>query len=129
MELINHLLHLLVFLTPALLLKDDVPSPLRNPDTEATIVWEGNRLENGGQMVADCFRHQPFPEQCKSSKWSLQLAHMTHMTHSQHGVQAPPSPPQSPVKSMYMLLGFRRLPLTQIIYNIFWKRGALSIGS
>lgn len=52
-------------------------------------------------------------------------------THSQHGVQVPPSPAQSPVKSLHtvVLLGFRTLLMTQIIYNVFWKRGAVSIGS
>lgn len=65
----DHLLHLLAFLTPALLLKDDVPSPLRNPNREATIVWEENKLKK--QMVAAYFRHQFVPEQCKSSRWSL----------------------------------------------------------
>lgn len=65
----DHLLPLLTFLTPALLLKDDVPSPLRNPNREATIVWEGNKLKK--QMVANYFRPQSFPEQCKSSRQSL----------------------------------------------------------
>lgn len=113
-KVINHLLHLLVSLSPVLLLKADAPSPLRNPTAKKPLMHgkEIGLKYKWWQSILDTCT-SPFLWRAKAASTAFSQPRVMVMQPT--CVHVRPSPPQTPVKSLhtYMLLGCRRVSMTQ----------------